>query len=395
LVEQLFIYNRFRWVQCQINHISTLRTPKAIRETLDAVPNGLEETYENILLKVPEQDVEVVRKILQWLTFDIVSLSPEEVQEAIAIEPHTSQIDDESRLISPQDIVDLCGSLITISDDGSVTLAHLSVKEYLLSDSIRKGRASNFALADDQANADMAVSCLTYLSFKEFASGPVASSMLFEERLRRYPLLEYAALAWPEHVRHAGQPSELNERIYQFFSPASRNHFMSWIQVLNGYGLDRNIGWKYYNLDSTPLYYAASFGLDKTVRALIKDGVEINAPGGRLGATAFHAAVIRSHREVMDILLDAGADINKHDFIKIAPLDSAVSDGDLEIIKFLLEHGADIGPFEGLTPYQWALTIGRPEAAEFLLKWAREHGLEEKLAPHAGKAMSLRGPYRD
>jgi len=356
---------------------------------LNTLLKGLNETYENILIKVPEQEVKVVRNILQWSAFNVMPMFLDEMYEAIAIEPDTSWIDEESRLISPHDIIDLCGSLVSVSDHRFVALAHLSVKEYLLSDCIRDGKASNFALTADRASINIAISCLTYLSFEEFASGPAIGSMSFKERLRRFPLLEYAAVAWPYHVRQVGQPQELNERVYKFFSPASRNQFMSWIQVLTGHE-HRNDGWRRYNPASTPLYYAASFGLDKTVRALIKDGAEIDACGGSLGATAFHAAVLQSHREVMDILLEAGADINKEDFIKVAPLDLAAYVGDLEIIRFLLEHGANIGhqDDENLTAYQRALRVGQPKAADLLHEWAREHGLEEKLAPHPDSHVS-------
>lgn len=331
--------------------------------------------------------MEVVRKILQWLAFTIKSLSLKQVHEAIAIELGTSQIDDESRLISPRDIIDLCGSLVTVSDYGIVTLAHLSVKEYLLSESIRESRVSNFALTADDAIIDMAMSCLTYLSFEEFASGPATSNTLFEQRLQRYPFLKHAAVAWTYYVRQAGQPPELDEHVYKFFSPASRNHFMSWVQVLNARRRDESSGWGDYNPDATPLYYAASFGLEKTVRALLDGGVEVNAPGGRFGATAFHAASLRSHFETMNILLEAGADINKHDFINERPLDSAVSSDSVDVIKFLLEHGANLDYLneKGLTAFQWAVRVGHLEAADFMFDWAREHGLEEKLIPNSNQ----------
>jgi ankyrin repeat protein len=155
---------------------------------------------------------------------------------------------------------------------------------------------------------------------------------------------------------------------------------MSWLQVLcsdvyirrrdeNMTATERRKhGWDYYPKNATPLYYAASFGLSYVVRALLEQGAEVDAMGGRLGATAFHAAALRGHVKVMDILFQKGADVNKMDFIMKTPLDSAALVGNVEVIEYLLEHGADpkIRDDQGKTAHDWALISGHVEAGKVL-----------------------------
>lgn len=98
---------RFRWAQCQLDSIARARTIREVRRALASLPQGLDETYNRILLQIPETDEDLFRKLLVWLAFSFLPLTLEELWEAIAIEPGSSSIDDESRLRSPHDLVAL------------------------------------------------------------------------------------------------------------------------------------------------------------------------------------------------------------------------------------------------------------------------------------------------
>jgi ankyrin repeat protein len=130
----------------------------------------------------------------------------------------------------------------------------------------------------------------------------------------------------------------------------------------------RKRGYNYYPKHATPLYYAASFGIEHVVKALLEQGAEVDATGGRLGATAFHAAALRGHVKVMDILFHNGADPNNLDFVKKTPLNSAALRGNVEVIKYLLEHGADPDIMDDCnkTAYDWACMLGHEEARNVL-----------------------------
>jgi hypothetical protein len=354
---------------------------KDIRDALNNLPDGLYETYENILEKVPTRCVRIVRQILQWVICDFSTLTLAELHECLAIELGMDHIDEEAQLSSPIDIYDLCGGLIAVTAEGGVILAHLSVKDCLLSDTIKRGKAAAFALSEPEANAENALKCLTYLSFAEFRSGPVKSPDGFGARLHGHPFLDHASKWWASYVENAGSSSEeLRDRVLEFFTPSCRPLFMSWLQVICSEVVLRNLdskkgnlerrrnGYNYYPKHATSLYYAASFGIEYVVRALLAQGAEVDATGGRLGATAFHAAALRGHVKVMDILFRSGADLNKVDFILKTPLHSAALMGNVEVINYLLEHDADplVGDDRNMTPYDWAVMLGHVDAQNVL-----------------------------
>jgi Ankyrin repeats (3 copies)/Ankyrin repeats (many copies) len=354
---------------------------KDIRQALNNLPEGLQETYENILEKVTTGCVDIVKQTLQWLVCDVTTLTLAELYECLAIEQDMDHIDEEAQLSSPMDIYDLCGSLISVTAEGGVILAHLSVKDYLLSDAIKHGKASTFALSLPEVNAENASKCLTYLSFAEFRTGPSRTQDDFGNRLFAHPFLCHASMWWPTYAKNASSSSEeLKSRVLEFFTPSCRTQFMSWLQVicseivifrqdLKRTGIERRKrGFSYYPRHATSLYYAASFGIEYVVRALLEQGAEVDAKGGRLEATAFHAAALRGHVKIMDILYQKGADPNMMDRIMKTPLNSAALVDNVEVIKYLLEHDADpnIADDRQKTPYDWACMMGHVEAQKLL-----------------------------
>jgi len=261
---------------------------KDIRQALNCLPRSLQETYEKILEKVDPGCVDVVRQTLQWLVCDVSTFTLAELYESLAIEQGMDHIDEEAQLSSAMDIYDMCGSLIAFTAEGEVILAHLSVRDYLLSDSIKHGKASGFSLSAPEANAENAFRCLTYLPFAAFRTGPARSADDFEVRFLNHPFLEHASTYWPSYAENAGSScDEPKARILEFFTSPYRPQFMSWLQaicsevVLFRQDLERTAierrktGYNSYPKHATPLYYAESFGIEHVVKALLEQGAEL------------------------------------------------------------------------------------------------------------------------
>ncbi|KAJ9157857.1 Ankyrin repeat protein [Pleurostoma richardsiae] len=384
----------FRWVQCQLDSISSLRTVKAVRKALDDLPQGLEDTYRRILSQVPRGDVPVLRHILEWLCFSVMPIKLTELYEAIGIEPGTESIDPEARLRDPQDILALGNSLFSVSDDGRIHFAHLSVRDYILSlDGRQDLSIPEFRLSSQPANQRLAEICLTYLCLKDFANGPRDTADEYVERLQQYPLLKYASVAWSYHAKATSRDSmapELEALILKFLSPERRQSFMSWVQVLNA---NYDFKWNVYPRHATPLYYAASFGLTGIVQSLVSEEVDLDAPGSRFGGTAVHAAAYRSHFPALKVLLDAGADATKADFERVTPLHSAAANGDLEVMRLLLKFGAKVDAKDGMgeTAYDWARGAGQMEAAELVRTQVEDRDYENMKGDNEGCSPPL-GP---
>ena len=364
--------NRFRWATCQVDTLIHARTDRAVKLALKSLPAGLDETYGRILAGVLPSDVDLIQKTLAWLVAIKEPLKLGQLWDALAIEWGKDSIDEENRLRRPQDIVSVGNSLFTVSPDMGryVILAHLSVRDYLLSDAIEKApETAIFAMQLGKAHSQVAKSCLTYLLFAEIAGGPAIEKDNYTSRLKKLPLLKYATKYWFYHFRNSDPDEDLRALALRFFSPDARSSFMSWVQVLNA---DADFKWNVYPGHATPLYYAASLGLDDILGALLDEPAthaQLNAPGSRFGGTPIHAGTIREHVDIIRKLLEAGADPGRADYNGVTPLHSAASQGSVEVVEMLLRGGAPADPkdfMDGKTPAEWATLSGHEDVARLI-----------------------------
>lgn len=161
-------------------------------------------------------------------------------------------------------------------------------------------------------------------------------------------------------------------------------------------------------------------------RKLVEQHADVNAPQSD-GATALDWAVYRSDKEMVDLLLGAGAnaraanregstplwlasingdaaiiaallkagaDANEHLPLGRTPLMAASRTGNVEAIQVLLDHGADVNAREtlrGTTPLMWAADEGHAAAIQLLIQRgadfkARSDMTERGRGPALGKA---------
>lgn len=96
----------------------------------------------------------------------------------------------------------------------------------------------------------------------------------------------------------------------------------------------------------TPLYcvanQCASDAGPELVRALVRAGADVNAPGGITRATALHMAARRGYVELARALLDCGAEIEVQDRKGDTPLQRAINCRRDGVSALLLERGAAI-----------------------------------------------------
>ncbi len=89
---------------------------------------------------------------------------------------------------------------------------------------------------------------------------------------------------------------------------------------------------------ATPLHYAAYWSVD-AVRVLVKAGANVNVKN-KWGGTPLHSATNRSV-DAVRVLVKAGADVNAQDNDGNTPLHLASKRGYADVIRVLLEFGAD------------------------------------------------------
>jgi ankyrin repeat protein len=93
--------------------------------------------------------------------------------------------------------------------------------------------------------------------------------------------------------------------------------------------------------EQTPLQYAVESGFTEIVKLLIENGADLNKSNND-GCTPLHLAATYGHLEVIKLLIENGADIHKSDNGGCTPLHIAATYGHLEVIKLLVYSGANV-----------------------------------------------------
>ncbi|KAK3361270.1 ankyrin repeat-containing domain protein [Lasiosphaeria ovina] len=376
-------HGMFRWAVCQLDTMKKCLTPAMVHAELKRMPETLDQTYDRILQTVPTLHSPFVQSALHWLAFSGRPLQLRELAEAAVVNPKEEAFDpDLSRLFDENMILELCGSLVTQSTiefvptftndwlaeklsvelghrvatlpsyvDRNfvvVSLAHFSVKEYILSPRLGRGALAAYLTSERLANSFIAKTCLLYLL--SYNSGEVAAKLDFDS----WPLLEYAARQWIPHWRNAAigaenmELSDLRGLAEKLLDPINGEAYVNWLNVsipdtgvernLYGTAFHREMRRSVHNLPQQ-LYWAAYLGDVELVQWLIEQGADVCAVEGNLGS-AIGAAAYHGHSDVVECLLLHGADPNLANTEFGNVLQIAALGGSVKVIKQLLDAGA-------------------------------------------------------
>jgi hypothetical protein len=115
----------------------------------------------------------------------------------------------------------------------------------------------------------------------------------------------------------------------------------------------------------------------------------VNCRGLR-GFTPLHSAADKDQTEVVELLIEHGAEINARTDVGDTPLHWAAFDGRMNAAKLLLAKGAQVNPKDedGNTPLHWAAARGHIAMSELLIA----HGADLKAKTRFG-CTPLRGAY--
>mmetsp|Transcript_12586 Transcript_12586/g.35359 ORF Transcript_12586/g.35359 Transcript_12586/m.35359 type:complete len:389 (+) Transcript_12586:68-1234(+) len=121
---------------------------------------------------------------------------------------------------------------------------------------------------------------------------------------------------------------------------------------------------------STALHVAASNGHVELVRLLVEAGAEVNKPADG-GITALHFATMAGHLKVARLLVEeAGVDLDPVTSSGMTPLHVAAQEGWVELVRLLLEAGAAVNlgtSSQCLAPIVLAASKGHAEVVRVLV----------------------------
>ena len=140
------------------------------------------------------------------------------------------------------------------------------------------------------------------------------------------------------------------------------------------------------------IHEAAAEGNIERVKQHLVEGVDVNAKF-KDGWTPLHMAAEGGHREIVDLLIAKGADINATagwgDGVGWTPLHMAAEEGHKKVVELLILKGADINVKngDGRTPLDLAIKHMNAETASIL----RKHGGKKSRELKAEKETPSKG----
>lgn len=346
-----------------MNALASKINIKQIRDILSKLPRGSKSNvyrhvYDATIQRIKAQSEEaraLAIQVLVWISGAKRPLTILELQNACAIEIGTTKFD-EYAIPHVDDIISFCAGLVTVDQTSyTVRLVHYTVQEFF---------EHNPGVLVPDVHEEIATRCLTYLSYDVFDSGCCFTSDIFFERLRLYPLYNYAARYWGDHIT---ERATLDDVILKFFqdeakvgasaqlayqspcyvysnqSPCNVTgfHIVAWfgmtkfVDVLIAHGYDINATDSEHR---TALLWAINIGNVKTAQRLIEAGAEVNL-ADRAGRAPLSRAAGRGYFDIVTLLMTAGADPNLQDHYGRTPLFNAAFHGKDAIIQLLLDRG--------------------------------------------------------
>ena len=284
----------------------------------------------------------------------LFSLSIEEAAEMLAVDLNSDPpgFDEENRMQCPEDILQVCGSLVRIDQNPegrnsqgeraqvqTLTAAHASVVDFLKEERVQIGQELEVFYTRAAMNLEMAETCLIYLL--ELVESEVTLS---NKHISNYPLARFSAELWDDFYREvvasSGQSdvdmTRVNALVMRLF--ASSETILSWIHL-------RDHGYDTYQLfyewelsgDKPAMYYAALLDLPDIVSSLIKDGHSVDERRFGGYGTPLVAACVHGRANVASILLRNGADPNlPGNSDTSSPIAAAIEQKHTEIVRLLL-----------------------------------------------------------
>ncbi|KAF3806347.1 hypothetical protein GCG54_00006109 [Colletotrichum gloeosporioides] len=394
----------FRWVECQFKALASCSvSPHNLSKLLESLPKTLDETYERMLLGIPEHAQECSQRILTALCCAKRSSTVPEVIEcaAVELEPEPA-LNPDRRLEKAKAIEEACPGLVEIYT-APFKMLDSRTYEYLESERILHQKpVSQFHTGGHGGQVEMLNICLAVLN-AEYKRLLDFTSLLHDAD---GPLVEYAQSHWYLHFTEGKETPALIDRVLRLCQDSSSLRVLTFECLRFDRGFNQcyleedNLEALEFDMDNfgrlelaggtliedktcvylmtmlgfhstvsgmTPLQQASSDGHEEIVRLLLEDGAGINLSGKH--GNALSAAAKNRHMGTVQLLVDHNADVNAGGERFASALSAAAWGGNMDIVQHLLDHDADVNATGKslASPLVSAVTKGHAEVVQLLL----------------------------
>ncbi|KAJ5827865.1 hypothetical protein N7447_004628 [Penicillium robsamsonii] len=395
-------HRTYLWLHLAIDDIRTTfkHSLRPAKNSITLIPPSVDAAYEKILCRVPADEMDIVKKILEIIVAARRPLTIREMAVALGIATYPEARTTMEAGLDPthlqRKIRKLCG-LFVFTNNSKIYLIHQTAREFL----IQKENLNNLHLTywSSLSNAEdqMAGICLRYLLMEDLEDDEG------QPRFNIRDLLEYSAVHWADHVRKMTLmlDQEVPNRLHPVYDMC-RKRVTLWFPIfwrtvmpnqnvrsMNALSLAAFNGHEQEvlfllaiekhdinaadEIRGNPLIWASREGHDKIVQILLEDGADVNAQGGEYG-NALQAASWGGHDKIVQTLLERGADVNAQGGYYGNALQAASWGGYDKIVHTLLERGADVNAQGGY--YGNALQAASWRGHDKIVQTLLEHGAD-------------------
>jgi len=315
-----------------MNALQSQETEGEVRDAVKNLAKGenkLDQAHYRTMERVQSQAESPKRlaiRSLAWIFYTKRPLSVAELRHALAIRP-TELTLDKSYLPNVKRLLAVCAGLVRLDEKSkAIDFIHKTTRDYF-----ETTKETWFT----DLESDIAIACVTYLSFDVFKSGICQTDREFEERLRTNRFFEYAAHNWGYHAQAT---SNSCHKVIEFLQKqaqveASIQALMAVMPWLDGVEYSQKIP-----KQMTGLHLAAYFGVSDAAQFLIGN----NNPDlkNSYSETPLLWAAANGHEDVVQLLLATGqVDPDSKDKCSRTPLWKAANNGHADVVQLLLATG--------------------------------------------------------
>ncbi|XP_020297132.1 ankyrin-3-like [Pseudomyrmex gracilis] len=107
----------------------------------------------------------------------------------------------------------------------------------------------------------------------------------------------------------------------------------------------------------------------QVIKLLLASGSKVNFTTPKINNTPLHLAVINGDIEIIKMLLDRHADVNATSWYGTTPFHYAIEEKEMEIAELLFNHGANVNASsnDGVTPMHLAVQKGHVDGVKMLM----------------------------
>jgi ankyrin repeat protein len=384
-------------------------------KTLQSLPMTLDATYDRMLASINPELKDFARRLLILLCFSATPLRVCELTEslAISVDGDGGYFDFGDKMSGVHDLLTICPGMIKVeekenvrqsaltqerdsdfsnrailtrvknADRRIVSLAHFSVREYLVSDRVLQyGKSCEFHLQPSLCHAWIAKICLIYLSMPGFQL-PYLDLFRRDWYTGTFDFFPYASQNWADHGTRSGQELSLVPLVKKIFNSGSIHiasfsldedyftHYQGCVRMAKGCILPKDrisIGikwlayqgtagileavlahpWDFMGIDTQTFFWKDAFDYYPSSSHQQASGIKCLAAYERRSKFyhdgAVNIATRKGNWRVVDLLLENFFRPIKNQSVVLDPLQIAARNGLDKTVALMLPEGESLDP---------------------------------------------------